>query len=158
MGRSRRWTSAAVALGAGIAVAGGGALAQSAGAKAAHVRHEGFEQMGKAFKTINDQLQSGKPDMAVIRVAAKRVQTQAAKVPGWFPAGSGPGPGVKKTHAKAEIWSDPAGFQTALKPLAPAAAKLAEAAKGTDVAAVQAAFKEAGAACGGCHKKYREKL
>ena len=157
MGRSRRWTSAAVALGAGIAVAGGGALAASAGAKAAHVRHEGFEQMGKAFKTINDQLQSGKPDMAVIRVAAKRVQTQATKVPGWFPAGSGPESGAK-THAKADIWADPAGFQAALKPLAPAAAKLAEAANGTDVAAVQAAFKEAGAACGGCHKKYREKL
>jgi cytochrome c556 len=151
-----RWAGTAVVLGVGLVVGAGGALAQSAGAKAAHDRHEGFEQLGKAFKAINDQLQSGKPDLAVVRASAQTVQAQAGKVGTWFPAGSGPQAGVK-THAKAQIWSDPAGFQAALKPLAPAAAKLNAAAKGGDVDAIRAAFKETGAACGGCHDKFREK-
>jgi cytochrome c556 len=151
-----RWTGTAIALGVGLAVAAGGATAQVAGAKAAHARHEGFEQMGKAFKTLNDELKRGKPNLAKIRASTQTMQDLSAKVPTWFPAGSGPQPGVK-THAKGEIWSDPAGFQAALKPLAPATAKLNAAARAGDLAAVRAGIKEAGAACGGCHDKFREK-
>lgn len=152
-----RWTGAAVALGVGLAVAAGGAVAQSAGAKAAHARHEGFEHLGKAFKGLNDELKRGKPDIAKIRASTQTIQTLSTKVPGWFPAGSGPQPGVK-THAKAAIWSDPAGFQAALKPFAPAAANLNAAAKSGDLDAVRAAVKETGATCGGCHDKFREKI
>jgi cytochrome c556 len=157
MGLGGRWSGAAVALCAGLLVAGGGALAQSAGAKAAHARHEGFEQFGKAFKAINDQLKAGKPNWGKIRSSAATMQKLSGQIPGWFPAGSGPESGGK-THAKAEIWSDAAGFQAALKPLAPAVAKLNVAAKAGDKAALQDAVKEAGGACGGCHKKYREKI
>jgi cytochrome c556 len=151
-----RWTGTAVALGVGLAVAAGGAVAQGAGAKAVKARQDGFKQMGAAFKTLNDELKSGKPDLGKIRASTQTMQTLSTKVPTWFPAGSGPQP-VVKTKAKGDIWSDPAGFQAASKPLSPAAAKLNAAAKAGDLAAVGAAFKEAGAACGGCHDKFREK-
>ena len=162
MGSGGRWSGATVALCAGLAVAVGGGLvqsagAQSAGAKAAYARHESFERFGKAFKTINDQLKAGKPDWGKIRASAATMQKLSGQIPGWFPAGSGPESGAK-THAKAAIWTDAAGFQAALKPLQPAVARLDTAARAGDADALQEAVKAAGAACGGCHKKYREKI
>jgi cytochrome c556 len=151
-----RWAGAAIALGAGLAVAAGGALAQSAGAEAVKARQANYKQLGGAFKTINDELKSGSPNMPVIKAAAAKMQTLAAQVPSWFPAGSGPEAGVK-TGAKPEIWKDSAGFQAQAKALQAATAKLAAAAGGGDADAVKAQVKGVGAACAGCHDKYRVK-
>ena len=37
-----------------------------AGAKAAHLRHEKFEQMGKVFKSLNDELKKDAPAKTVV--------------------------------------------------------------------------------------------
>jgi cytochrome c556 len=61
---------------------------------------------------------------------------------------------VPNTRAKAEIWSDAAGFEKSATDLETAADALVAAA-GTDLAALQEAMKAAGASCGACHEKYR---
>ncbi|MBW4708813.1 cytochrome c [Roseobacter sp. YSTF-M11] len=61
---------------------------------------------------------------------------------------------VDGTRAKAEIWSDAAGFDKAATALETAAAAMAQAA-GTDQAALQAAMGDLGGTCSTCHKAYR---
>jgi cytochrome c556 len=112
-GRGRA-TAVVVALGVGAAVAAGGAWAQTAAAQAVKDRQANFKQLGGAFKALNDQLKSDKPDMAVIKASALKMKALAAQEPTWFPAGSGPEAGVK-TAAKPQIWSDAAGFAARVK-------------------------------------------
>ncbi|WP_375227663.1 c-type cytochrome [Roseobacter sp. S98] len=61
---------------------------------------------------------------------------------------------VPGTRAKAEIWSDAAGFEKAAVGLETAADGLVAAA-GQDLDALRAAMQAAGASCGTCHKAYR---
>ena len=61
---------------------------------------------------------------------------------------------VPNTRAKAEIWSDAAGFEKSATDLEAAADALVAAA-GADLAAVQAAMGAAGQTCSACHKAYR---
>ena len=61
---------------------------------------------------------------------------------------------VPDTRAKAEIWSDAAGFEKASVDLESAAESLVVQA-GTDLASLQAGMKAVGATCGVCHKAYR---
>jgi cytochrome c556 len=151
-----RVIGAVLALGVGMAVAAGGAMAQSAGAKAVAARQANFKQLGGAFKAINDQLKSGAPDLAVIKASAQKMKDLAAQEPTWFPAGSGPEAGVK-TGARPEIWSDAAGFAAAVKQLQGETAKLAAAAASGDLGAVKAQVPPTGKACSNCHDKYRLK-
>jgi cytochrome c556 len=144
-----------LALGVGAAVAAGGALAQSAGAQAVKARQANFKQLGGAFKTINDQLKTDKPDLAIIKASAEKMQALAAQEATWFPAGSGPEAGVK-TAARPEIWSDAAGFAAGVKLLQAETTKLAAAADG-GLGAVKAQVPATGKACAACHDKYRVK-
>ncbi|MGA9410409.1 MAG: cytochrome c [Roseobacter sp.] len=61
---------------------------------------------------------------------------------------------VPGTRAKAEIWSDAAGFEKASVDLETAADGLVTAA-GADVSALQTAMGAAGQTCSACHKAYR---
>jgi cytochrome c556 len=54
------------------------------------------------------------------------------------------------------VWSDRAGFEKAAADYASAADAMAAAAKAGDKDAFTAAFEQTGAACGACHKVYRE--
>lgn len=58
------------------------------------------------------------------------------------------------TRARAEIWTDPAGYTAAKLAMADAAAALAAVA-GDGPDAFKAAFGPVGAACGACHEAYR---
>jgi cytochrome c556 len=147
---------AVLALGVGAAVAAGGAMAQSAGAQAVAARQANFKQLGGAFKSLNDQLKAGKPDLAVIKASAQKMRDLAAQEATWFPAGSGPEAGVK-TGARPEIWSDAAGFAAAVKLLQAETTKLAAVAASGDLAAVKAQVQPTGKACSNCHDKYRLK-
>jgi len=62
-----------------------------------------------------------------------------------------------ETKAKAEIWSDRAGFEKAANDAKSATAAFAEAVTGGDPEKIETAFKKVGDACKGCHKTYREK-
>ena len=61
------------------------------------------------------------------------------------------------SEALPEIWEKWSEFTEKFEDLQREAAKLAEVAKGGDMAAMKAQFKETGGACGGCHKPFREK-
>ena len=61
---------------------------------------------------------------------------------------------VADTRAKAEIWSDAAGFDQSAVALETAAAAMIGAA-GTDLESLRAAMGPVGASCGDCHKAYR---
>ncbi|SFC57865.1 c-type cytochrome [Tropicimonas isoalkanivorans] len=59
------------------------------------------------------------------------------------------------TRALPVIWSDMDGFHAKADDLAEAATAM-EGAAGTDLASLQGAMKDLGAACGACHKEYRQ--
>ena len=143
-----------VVLAAGMVAAGGGALAASAGQKAAEVREDNFKQLGGAFKTINDELKASTPDMAKIAAAAKKMNALAPQVPRWFPKGSGPETGGK-TRAKAEIWTDAAGFAAVQRSFQAEVAKLDKVAAGGDLSALRDQVRAVGGTCKSCHEKYR---
>ncbi|WP_374468792.1 cytochrome c [Phenylobacterium sp.] len=161
-GRIGRGAGAALALGIGIAVAAGGALAHNAegetattpGGKAALARHENFEKMGGAFKRLNDELRKGSPDKAVLVQSATQVKTLSDQLPTWFPRGSGQ-EARPKSEAKANIWTDAAGFTAAASNLRTQSAKLQQAAGAGDIDALKAQVRATGGACKGCHDKYR---
>ena len=136
--------------------ASGAAVADKAeAARLAHDRHERFEAIGKAFKTINDQLKSAKPDTARVSGAAAKINGYAPQIPTWFPAGTGKQDGIK-THALAEIWREPAAFRKAAGTMAAAAAALNAAAPSGDAERTRAAAQALGKTCKGCHDRFRE--
>jgi len=127
----------------------------SPGGKAAHDRHEKFEEIGEAFKAISDQLKGGSPDLAAVKAETAKIAGLAPQVKDWFPAGSGPQDG-KSTEAKAEIWTKPAEFQQATTRFVDASNALQAVVATGDAAAIGASAKTLGAACKGCHDKFRE--
>ncbi len=129
---------------------------QTPGAKAAHERQEHFHGLGKAFKSLGDELKRDKPDIAKIRQNAATIKGDAGQLRTWFPAGSGPQDGVK-THALAAVWTQPDEFGRAAAKLGDAAAALDAAAMSGDIAAVRGAVPPLGAACKNCHEHFRHK-
>jgi cytochrome c556 len=116
-------------------------------------RHDHYEDMGRAMKGIGDQLKAGSPDMAVIQRHAATVHGFGPQILGWFPEGSGPESG--RTRAKAEIWSDAAGFRAANERFQQASGAFNQAAQSGDLAAVRAALPALRQSCSNCHDKYR---
>lgn len=117
-------------------------------------RLAGFRELGAAFKNVNDELKSDTPQAIVLQLSARQIRDSARLQYGWFPAGSGPQPGVK-TAAKPEIWSKPAEFKAAQDNFANAAAAFYKVSAGGDPAAIKAQAKLLGATCSSCHKAFR---
>ena len=121
-----------------------------------HQRHEGMETMGKTAKTIKGQLDSGSPDLAVVRAAAAKIADLSSKANGWFPAGTGPD--IGRTGAKPEIWQGSAIQSDFIAKLAieqKAADAFSAAAAGGDVPTIETRFSDLGRTCKACHDKYR---
>lgn len=123
-------------------------------ADAIKARQGHFKELGGAAKALGEQFKSGAPDAVVVKANAAKLAQTAAALPTWFPAGAGPEAGVK-TRALPVIWTDGPGFSTAAKTLATETSKLNALAAAGDMAGAQAQMQAVGAACGGCHKKYR---
>jgi cytochrome c556 len=159
-GKSAVFTAALVA---GVLVAGGGALAyhptdsapKTPGGQAAAMRHHNFGALGAAFKAINDELKKDSPDKAVLTTNANTMATLGAQLPTWFPKGSGR-EAWSEVNAKAEVWSDAAGFAAAAAGLKTQTAKLQQVAASGDIDAIKAQARATGGACKTCHDKYRE--
>jgi cytochrome c556 len=151
-----------VAVAVGLAVAAGAAAhgndpmpaAAAPAAKAAYARHENFEQIGKTFKTLNDELRKGAPNRAVVSAQTANLQRLAKALPTWFPRGSGV-EARPKSEAKANIWTDAAGFAAASSAFQAQTAKLNQVALSGDFAAVRAEVRPTGGTCKACHDKYR---
>jgi len=142
-----------------LALAGGliiGTCASAAPADVVKARQNNFKAIGKATKTVFDELKNPTPSAAVIQPAAKQLAALAPQLPRWFPVGTAQGMGVK-TGALPAIWAKPAEFKTAAGNFATAAAALDAAAKSGDMARVGAAARALGGTCKGCHDSFRGK-
>ena len=117
-------------------------------------RQSNLKDIGGAFKAIRDQLRLSSPNLPAIKQAAQQIKDLAADQVHWFPKGTGPEVGIK-TLAKPEIWSDAQGFAAALNKFAVEAPKLSSYAEANDIAGLKAQVATVGAACKGCHDKYR---
>nr|WP_321441737.1 cytochrome c [uncultured Hyphomonas sp.] len=118
------------------------------------LRQGQLKKMGKAFKTISDQLKASEPDMAAIQAAAASVPVDSKDMQDWFPAGTGPDSGVK-TDALPAIWQQPDIFTEKVSDFQMAAGSLAIAAESGDLAAIGPAFATTGGTCKSCHEKFR---
>jgi cytochrome c556 len=117
-------------------------------------RTAGFKALGGAFKKLNDTLKSGSPDKAVMAASIKDIAVARKGIYSWFPAGSGPKPGVK-TAAKPEIWSKPADFKAAEDGFAKQADALQKAVAGGNTDLISAEAKKLGGTCKTCHETFR---
>lgn len=151
--RPSRKSVIALALITGLGFAGAAVAAVNAKA-VIEAREANFKTLGKSMKAITDGLKADSPDMAAIAANAATIRGLAPKISAWFPKGTGPGAGVK-TEARAEIWTDPAGFAAAARRLEPEAAKLEALARAGDVAGARAQVRMVGGSCKGCHDKFK---
>ncbi len=115
-------------------------------------RQAAYTIMGNQMGRINAQLKSGKPDVAAIAAAASTL-TAVDHLP-WDAFGAGTDM-VNNSRAKPEIWQQQAKFKQLSNEFVSASDKLAAAAKGGDVKAIQAAFGETGKSCKACHDQFR---
>ncbi len=138
----------ALSAGLSIALAGAWGVARAAD-NAAHQRHEAMETVQESFKPLRAIAVKEAPfDAAVVKKNATTILEKLKEAHGLFPEGSGGG----DSRAKAEIWSDRAGFDKAMQDAQAAAAAMAAV---TDEAAYMPAMKTLGGTCKGCHDKYR---
>lgn len=114
-----------------------------------------LKKIGKAFKSISDQLKADSPDLARIQAAAALVPKEAEGMADWFPEGTGSESGVK-TDALPVIWKNKSNFNDKVLAMQEAAAGLDTVAQSGDVATIATAFQATGGKCKDCHDKYRE--
>jgi cytochrome c556 len=119
-------------------------------------RQQNYKAIGKAMKGIMDELKTGSPSISTVQTNARTIAGLAPKLPGWFPAGTGPESGVK-TAALPAVWQNNADFQVAAKNFAAAAQGLNAAAAKGDAAQIGDAAKALGGTCKSCHDRFRLK-
>lgn len=125
-------------------------------AKVIAARHAGYKDIARNMKAMSDNLKTGSPDPALIRASANAIAASAARIPGWFPMGSGPETGLK-THAKPEIWQHPDAFRAKAQDLRAQALKMAALAGSGDADALGAQLRAVGGTCKACHDDFRMK-
>lgn len=131
-----------------------GAPLLAAPADVVRTRVAGLRELGAAFKNANDELRGSSPQPILVQQSARAIRNAANAMPHWFPAGSGPQPGVK-TKAKPEIWAQPARFTAAQNAFIAEAAAFQRVAAGGNVAAMQAEVRKLGGTCKACHETFR---
>ncbi len=132
-----------------VAVVVGGAAVAAIAADAFHDRHMAMEAVGDAMKPLGAMAKKAAPfDAAVVKASATTIADNLKKAQGLFPAGSGGG----ESRAKAEIWTDAAGFEKGMKDSHAAAVALQSV---SDEAAFGPALGALGGNCKSCHDKYR---
>ena len=117
-------------------------------------RQAGFKTFGRNMRAINQSLQSGSPDAAVIAEAAATIHETSMGMETWFPEGSGPESGFE-TEALPAIWENPEGFAEAVMNFQTAAAELDTIAASGDMEAFQTQLRATGGTCGACHDDFR---
>jgi cytochrome c556 len=90
-------------------------------------------------------------DNGFLAAHAESLANGAAELKYLFPEGSA----VDNSEALPAIWDQPEEFQKAMDTAVKATAAFTEAVSGGDRAAIGAAFRDVGAACKGCHDKFR---
>lgn len=148
-----------------VSLIAGTAFAQQAAApgpnparQAIEARKAVFTLIANNFKPIGDTLQGKAPyDAAEIQKRASRVALLADFIPDTIPDVSNTG--LPDTKAKAEIWSDRAGFDKKVAEFREHTATLAKVSQTEKTAsdAFKAAAAAVGQDCKGCHEAYKVK-
>ncbi len=113
-----------------------------------------YRELGAAFKNINDSLRGPNPQLMILQISSRTVQSTARGQYAWFPAGTGAEAGAK-SRAKAEIWSRPAQFRTAQDGFAAQAAAFDRAVRAGNMAAIRVEARKLGGTCKSCHDQFR---
>lgn len=140
---------------ASLVLAGIAAPLLAAPADQVRTRIDGLRELGAAFKAVNDGLRSPTPQTMLIQISARQIRSAAQAMYGWFPAGSGPQPGIK-TAAKPEIWTDPVGFRREQDAFAAQATAFQNAANSGNIGAIRTAAGNLGRTCKDCHDQFRQ--
>jgi cytochrome c556 len=107
---------------------------------------------GASMATYVPIVKGEKPyDAAAVKTATDAIDAACGGWAGWWAPETQKGETVE-TFAKAEVWSDAAGFKAAETAYGAAIAKLKAS---TDDATFKVAFGEFGGSCKGCHEKFR---
>jgi cytochrome c556 len=143
--------SLALALGAGTAAS---AYAQAKPEVLVKQRQAAMVLQGKYFGPLGGMAQGKVPFDAKIVARNAGFLNALAQMP-WdgFDASTSD----VKSGALPDVWKDSAKFKSAQQLLEGNVAKLVDAAKGGNEAAMKTASADVGKACGGCHDKFREK-
>lgn len=151
----RRWMQV---LPAATLVLGGSAAVAATVGEVIAARQAQYKELGKAFKTINDQLKSSTPDLAAIKASAQIVTRigQQQNRQNWFPAKTQAGQGLQ-TAANAAIWGNADDFKARRADFAKASAGYAAIAGKGDIEAIKTATGGVGKTCKGCHDTYRDR-
>jgi len=131
-----------------VAMASGSAMAMSA-EEISNMRIKAMKQIAGNMQAIA-KVAKGQMDASADTVrAAQDIKAMSGNVLKGFPKGSA------HYRAKAEIWSDWAGFKKAAMDFEMASAALVTAAETMDRGKIGAALQATGKTCGGCHKPFR---
>jgi cytochrome c556 len=117
-------------------------------------RQQKLKELGKAMKTINQQLKSDSPELSLIQQQARLLAKHAAELPQWFPLGTGQDAGLD-TDALNAIWSQPDDFTARAKDFKQASLALSQKADKAELATLMQNLKEVKDSCSGCHKNFR---
>ena len=120
--------------------------------KAAEARGDFMRAIGRQMKTINIYAKGQGGSWKETSEAGRDLHALTIQLPSHFP----PGSAVGDSEAKPEIWTSWPDFTAKATALTDAAAKLAVATQGTDIPAIEAAFRETAATCKSCHRAYRK--
>ena len=140
-----------------LACAGGAAGAQDTAMSPAEIaagRQASLMMSGVTMGAIKAALDAGAPAQSM-GFSTAALTRWARALPALFPAGTGPDALGAATKAKAEIWSDRAGFDAKAGDYAVAAARLQDLVAAGDTAGAQAQFTVVRASCQSCHDAYR---
>ena len=140
----------------GLAIAFAATLGSTAMAQtpenAIALRKAGMGLVSAGFGAVKRTVDA-KGEVKPLKASADAIAAWAKIYPALFVAGSDKG----DTKATPEAFSDKPGLEKAAMALNAAAMKLSAAADANDAAAFATAYAEVGAACGGCHRTYRQR-
>ena len=135
-----------------LALGAGAAFAALSGDDAITARQTCMKASGKAMGTMVPMIKGEKPyDAAAVKAVLDADSAACAKWSEFWPADSMTSTTLK-TRALPAIWTDQKGFEAAGGAFYKAFTELAAT---TDEAGFKAKFPALGAACGGCHEKFR---
>jgi len=121
---------------------------------AVRYRQSALYVMGNLMQRIAAQLDYSRPNLETIRTSAALLDVLKTVPFEAFVEGT---LDVGDTAAKPEIWTEPERFKKLTVEMQDRVASLNDAARSGDVAAIRAAFGEAGKACKSCHDDFRKK-
>lgn len=116
-------------------------------------RMTAMKETAAQMKALDQALKAGSsvtPDMVA---NAEKIVTQAHRLSGLFPTGSGGG----HSDARTEVWTQREAFEKAMQAFAADSDKLVSAARSKDLAETRRQFRQVADQCLGCHEKFRAK-